>query len=372
MNEQKLHEIEFVDAKHYDLYQFSQYLHLKVLNPGHFFIEEQETHDRHKVSLGNQIFYVTSNFLNQFWLILNRAEEGDYPSLAEKVYEEKDIIVRPAVDMTGQVFELDPSDPSYSLTGLDYVSVESRIKGLMTTVSATIREVANMVNKEMNAIALDSNVVKDFDGIMTFSTELGSKFNMELCFDKVPPVDENNDHIEIMRTPITPEDLKTYFPSVGYKIQSRLGHINDLVRAVFESKRIAEIKELHQYAEMLINGVLIPSFLNQNVNYVTFGGRDDWSSAGKETPNNVACFKYLDPEVDKLLKFLDSIPLEEGVEVYSIELDTFAIFGRKDNKVVTPALQGYVEDILKPFSQGFERVLTQRLSLLDSPHVFKS
>lgn len=372
MNEEKLHEINFVDANHYSLYLFCQRLHIKVLNPGHFLVEAQEYHDRHKVSLGNQSFYILSSFLPQFWLILDQAESDGWSSLEEMVYEDTQVRLRPAIDMKGQTFELDITDPSYSLTGLDYVSVESRIKGLMTTVSSTIREIATIVNKEMNTVALDSDIVKDFDGIMTFSTELGSKFNMELCFDKVPPVDENNDKIEIMRTPITAEDLKTYFPTAGDKIQSRLGHINDLVRSVFQSKRIAEIKELSDYAEILINGVLIPPFLDQNVNYVSFGGRDDWSSAGKETPNNVACFKYLDVEVDKLFKLLESIPLEEGVEVYSIELDTFAIFGRKDNKVVTPALQGYVENILKPYSQGFERVLTQRLSLLDSPHVFKS
>lgn len=372
MKEPQVHEIAFVDDNHYNLYLFCRHLQANVVNPERFAVEKQEYRDRYKVSIGNQLFYVAADSLNKLWLELDKGSVKIYEILKNKIFDEQEMQWNPGIDLSDQEFPIDESDEFYSLIGLDYLNVESRVKGVMSATATTITEIAHLLNKEMAAVALNTDIVKDFDGIVTFRTELGKEFNVELCFDKIKPVDPANQSIEIQRTPVTPEDLKTFFPDAGEKIQSRLVHVNGLVKSLFESKRIAESEILTKYAAGLINGALVPTFLDLNINYIIFGGRDDWSSPGKDTPNNLACFKYLDEEIEKIFEMLGNIPLEEGVEVWSMDIDTFAIFGRKDNKVVTPALQGYVENLLLPFSQGFEKILTQRLSLLDTPHIFKA
>lgn len=372
MNKKYFHEIAFVDDHHYNLMLLCNHLQLEVVNPDQYVVEKQEYRDRYKVSLGNWIFFIPINDYNRFCLQLDKATPQVYAAIEKLIWDTDQIKLRPQIDLGDQTFPVDESDNFYSLVGIDFTNVEDRIQGLMTAVSQAIRDIARITNKEMSEVALNSDIVKDFDGIVTFRTETGRKFKLELCLDKVLPIDENNSNIEIQRTPITAEDLATYFPNAGSKIVGQLNMVNNLVSSIFSSKRIAESEELTQYTEKLVNGVLVPPFLDQNITYISFGGRDDWSSMGKETPNNKACFVYLDQEVDRIFKLLDSIPLEEGVEVWSIDLDTFAIFGRKDNKVVTPALQGYVEEILKPMSQGFEKTLTARLGLLDSPHIFKA
>lgn len=380
MSEQHLHELHFADDKHFNLYLFCRHLKLNLVNPEYFGIEHQEYQDRYKVSIGNYLFYISTKSINSVWMALAKQEAGIYDVLQKSLndgdrFEYKngtEFGFRPAIDIKQFTDLVNEDDEFYSLIQENFTDVESRVKGLMTATSQVIRDIATIINQEMNDVALNSDIVKDFDGILTFDSPLGRDFKVHLGFDKINPVDPNNDKLEILRTPITPEDLKTYFPTAGDKIQSRLNHVNGLVASVFESKRIAGSKSLADYAAALINGVILKPFLDQNVNYISFGGRDDWSSMGKDTPNNIACFKYLDAEVQKIYDLLESIPLEEGVEVWSIDLDTFAIFGRKDNKVVTPALQGYTQQILQPYSQGFERVLTQRLSLLDTPHIFKA
>jgi hypothetical protein len=373
MNEPHLHEMTFEDDNHYNLYLMFRHLRMKVVNPEKYSVEKQEYLGRYKVSLGDQLIYIADDLYGKFWVELSKNLAGVAQEMYESVWSvNQPDKIRPNVDVLDVPFTINEEDEFYSLMGIDYTNVENRIRGLMTATTKTIAEIALILNKEMAAVALDTNIVKDFDAIVTFRSEPGRKFKAELCFDKVLPIDPANDGLEIQRTPITAEDLKTYMPNAGEKVVSRLDHINGLVRSVFESKRIAEVETLTKYAETLINAVLLPPFLDQNVTFFQFGGRDDWSSVGKETPNNKVCFEYLDKEVDKLFKMLEGIPLQEGVEVWSIDLDTFAIFGRKDNKVVTPALQGYTENILLPMSQGFERVFTMRLGLIDSPHIFKA
>lgn len=375
MKELSFHEIDFKSVDHANMFLFAKQLGLTVNNPGHYSEVEQSWRDRYKVSLGNLLFYIKREIFNKFKLALGRDDEeaiAHYLEMAQsETQESRDILVRHAIDFGDRVFEMKNDDGFLDLEAQDFIEVESRIQGMMKLVSNSIRTIATLANEEMNTIALDTNVVKDFDGIMTFASKLGREANLHLCFDKVPPINTTGAEIVIERTPITPEDLATYFPNVGEKIVGHLKHINDALHVMFRSKRIASSEYLTRYVEQLVNVVFLEKFFAQNVTFVSFGGRDDWSSAGKETPNNTACFKVLDPEVDRIFKMLENIPLEEGVEVYSLDLDTFAVFGRKDNKVVTPAIQGITGPLLEKYSQGFERVLTTRLSLLDSPHIFK-
>lgn len=367
MSTKQLHEIQFVDVNHFNLYLFAQRMQLKVGNAEAFEIVEQDYRERYKVSLGDYAWYVEKEELPQFWLTLDRNE---FRTIEDKVVN-GDILMVPLIPFDKINFTFDENDLFNQTMGIEYLNVETRLAGLVKAAGMTIREIVTMINKEMDEIAKDGNVVKDFDGILTFDTPLGIDFDVKLCFDKVPPVFDGDKGFQIQRTPITPEDLKIYFRDIGPKIQSRLAHINELVTAMFNSKAIANNHFLKEYAGKCITATLVTAFLNQQVNYVTFGGSDNWSNTGKENPNNKACFVYLDQEVDRIFKLLESIPLEEGVDVWSLDIDTFAVFGRKDNKVVTAALQGYTDQILKNLSPGFERILSLRLTMIDSVHIFK-
>lgn len=377
MSEQQIHEIDFKSDNHFNVYMFTQFLHQQVINPANFKVEHQEWRDRYKVSIGdNLVILVKASFLPEFYLML---EQALYDDNSGHKFNELEGMIDPNgklwVTPTTVVEESYPTDDSsfWSLTGEDFISVDRRLEGLITASSSTIREIAKLINGEMDAVALNTEIVKDFDGIITFDTKTGKDFAVHLCFDKVPPVSDENEARIIERTPITQADLETYLGKAGEKIQSRLAHINSLVKAMFESKQVTANPALNRYAELAVNVTLVKAFLDQNVNYISFGGRDNWRSEGPETPNNKACFAILDAEVDKLFTLLETIPKQEGVDLYSIDVDTFSIFGRNnDNKVVTPAVQGYTEEILKKYSQGFERVLSTRLKLIDTAHVFSA
>lgn len=364
-------KFEFENDNHYNLFMLAQAQRLVISDEPSFAIENQDWCDRYKVSLDAHTWYIKTDLLPKFWLILSNEK---YSEMAEIVTQpNKEMTYRPSIPKEMIDTSFDETDEFYKLTGEDYNRIDIRMSGLITASSSVIREIAGLVNAEMDAIAADVEVVKDFDGILTFDSKPGTDFKVGLCFDKVKPIAEGNSDVFIDRTPITQEDLKTYLPKNGEKIVSRLNYINTLVTDFLASKAVSKNDLLTKYAGMAIDVVLLHAFLNQTVTYISFGGSDNWSSNGKETPNNAECFKYLDAELENLIKLLESIPKSEGVDLYSIDVDTFTIFGRTDdNKVVTPALQGYTNDILDRYSKGFERTLAIRMSMVDNPHFFRA
>lgn len=364
-------ELEFENDNHYNLYLLAQAQHLVLDSNLEFSVEKQDWQDRYKVSLGKHCWYIKTELLPEFWLILSK---GGFAEMAE-VVKSQDSRMRYSPSITLDLVDtsFNDTDDLHQLCGEDFVRIDARMSGLIKASASVIREVATLINKEMDAIALDRNVVKDFDGILTFDSKVGTDFKVGLCFDKVAPIAEGNGSVFIERTPITEEDMKVYLPTVGDKILSRLEHINKLVKDFLDSKAVSRNTELTAYAGMAIDVTLLNAFLNQTVTYISFGGSDDWSSNGPDTPNNVACFKYLDEEIENVINMLNDIPKTEGVDLYSIDIDTFSIFGRNnDNKVVTPALQGYTETILDRYSKGFERTLATRISRVDNPHFFRA
>ncbi|AEV89701.1 hypothetical protein OBP_264 [Pseudomonas phage OBP] len=354
-----------------NLIKLAQFLRLDVLDNEVMVIEHQEWRDRYKVSLAGNIWYVKTQAVPHFWLAL---EKGDYNSIGE-LSEGKDELVKfrhaPSIQLIDRNF--DQTGPLSELMGEDFINIDRRMSGLVNAGAANIRDIAKMINTEMDLVNKDTDVVKDFDGILTFNTPVGKDFKLELCFDKVKPVDEGNEKIEIQRTPITKEDQDTYLRGTGKKVVDRLNEVTKLVQSLLNTPKVQSNPELLDYAVRAVEVTLTMAFLNQTITYISFGGVDDWRPQGETTPNNEVCMKILDDEVEHLIKFLDDIPKQEGVDVYSIDMDTFAIFGRNnDNRVVTPALQGYTGDILKRYSRGFERLLAIRMGLSDNAHFFKA
>lgn len=354
-----------------NLITLAKFLRLDVSDDTQMVIEHQEWRDRYKVSLEGNLWYVKTQVLPSFWLMLMKGDYNQIGALSEG--KDEAIKFRVAPDLLLIDRNYDETAPLYQLTGEDFNNIDRRVTGLTTAGVANIRDIAAMLNKEMDLVNKDTDVVKDFDGILTFNTPVGKDFKLELCFDKVVPVSPDNGKVEIHRTPITPEDRKAYLRDTGPKVVQRLNQVTSLVQDFLSNEKINSNPELLDYAIRCVEVTLTMAFLNQTITYISFGGVDDWRPQGEETPNNKVCMEILDGQVEHLINLLDDIPKEPGVDVYSIDMDTFAIFGRNnDNKVVTPALQGYTADILKNYSRGFERLLAIRMGLSDNNHFFKA
>lgn len=363
----------YVDANHENLCEYALHCCQDVGDMGAYKVEHQEWKGRYKVSLGIFAWYVSEEFLPKFWLGISSGEEGW--DLLEQVMETEDgrlkELIVPAYTDLPTIYKTEESFGN--LTGEDFINIDRRMEGLIKASGQTIREIAHLINKEMDEIAKDTEVVKDFDGILTFDTLTGKDFKLQLCFDKVEPVKENNNAM-IMRTPMTKEDGEMYLRDTYPKVLSRLDHVNKIVTVLLESKAVKGHPALFDYACRALDVTLTHAFLNQIVTYVSFGGFDNWRMDGKETPNNKACFKILDAEVEHIIKLLDELPRGEGVDLHSLDLDTLAAFGRNhDNKVVTAAVQGFTEQkLLSRYSKGFERLLSIRLGMNDSPYFFRA
>lgn len=358
---------------HHNLCLFLESLGLDFDPEAEIIMEKQEWRDRYKVSLSKHAFHITSSFLPRFLMAL---EEGNHNFIIDELNKEDNTIKQlPVMYLSAfETITLDPSEPLLETQGLHFNQIDKRLSGLITETKKVIQGIAHMVNAQMDKVARNGEIVKDFDGVLTFTSELGLDFGLTLCFDKVKPIDVDNSAVEIQRTPFTPEDYALYMGEAGDKISARIEYINKLVKAFINSKDVAWNPECQDYAAKAINITILKAFLDQTITFVTFGGVDNWNLFAKEnTPNATACHAIMDEEIEHVIKFLDSIEKPEGVDVFSIDLDTFGIFGRnKDNRVVTAAMQGYTDQLLNRYSQGFERLFTVRIGMNDNAHFFKA
>lgn len=345
---------------------------------GHVDAEFQEWRNRYKVSLGIVTWHISSDFMPKFWLYLSQGPDG-WDKIIDAIEAEDGTIKEFYAPLLSNIEEVTADwipasdDGFYNLMGVDFDNVDRRLEGLMTAGAGVIRDLAKTVNAELDLVNKDTDVVKDFDGILTFDTDLGRNFKLSLCFDKIAPINEEGVGM-VMRTPITDEDGKMYLRNTYPKVLTKLEYMNSLVTGLFESKAVRDNEYLMDYAAKAVDVLLTKAFLNQVITYIQFGGIDDWRVQGKDTPNNIACFKVLDAEMENVIKLLDALPKEEGVDIHSLDLDTLAAFGRNnDNRVVTPAVQGFTEQqLLRRYSKGFERLFAIRLGMSDNAHFFRA
>jgi hypothetical protein len=371
---EKLRDTAFKDQNHVNLATFAcLFLKLDVVGLENFTVEHQEWNESYKVSLGDKLFYIDETYLPKFWFSLNQEELEPFFELRDKLLNEEDdsIVFSQAVTIDESQIHIDESDPFYEMIGEDFAKVDKRIGWIVTNAKQNIINMAKLFNKDMEIVAKDTSIVKDFDAWVTFDTQPGKDFDLKLCFDTIPPVMEDNGNIRIERTHMTQEQLEKYFPTGHKSIAASIKDINEHVRVLFNNKRIKGSEFLTKYLERLVNAFVVQAFVKEEIEYISFGGMDDWTSAGKETPNNKACFEYLDKEVENIFNTMDAIPKESDEMDYSIDIDTFCVFGRINNKVVTAAVPGITGELLKHYSKGFERLLSIRLAQLDTVKIFR-
>lgn len=356
----------------YNLSLFLQAQHLPVDKDAEMIVEEQQWRDRYKVSMGQHGYHVSKQYLPKFWLSLENAEWGDVLAI-EDTHDGRIEYLPIVTPEFAATVTLDESDPLFETEGLHYTAIDKRISGLINATKEVIPQIARTLNRRMDEVARDTSIVKDFDGIMTFVSDLGLDFKLMLGFDKVPPVNESGERIVVQRTPMTQEDFDYYLGLDAPRIQSRIDHINKLVTDVVNSRDIKWNPECADYAAKAINITILKAFLDQSITFITFGGVDDWRLLGKETPNNKVCYEILDEQINHIISELDALEKPEGVDIFSLDMETYSVFGRNfDNKVITPAIKDISDKILSRYSQGFERVLTTRMGLTDNAHFFKA
>lgn len=344
---------------------------IKDADTEHFSIEYQSYKDRYKVCLGGNGLFIDNAFEPKFWLLL---KQESFNEVIDILNNEKDnrLYYKPIIGLDKIILkEDDGTDPFLQTCGEDFDRVDARISGLVSEISKSINLIGNLTNTAMETVRKDTNIIKDFDGYVSFDSPMGGEFNLGMCFDKIAPVDEEKNVIN--RTPMTKEDFDLYMGDCGPRITNTIDHINKMVRNFLESKVVTWNESVTYYAHKALDIVVLKAFLDWTVEFITFGGVDDWRVNGPDTPNNKACFAILDQEVEYIINYLENIPLQEGVDLYSIDIDTYTIFGRNNmNKVVTPIIQGHSEGILSRYSKGFESVLSIRMGMSDNAHFFKA
>lgn len=250
-------------------------------------------------------------------------------------------------------------------------AINERVSNIITFVGGKVRKIAELVNIQIPILERNGDIIKDFDGMLSFDTKLGEEFNLYLCFDKIPPIFETPTTIEIMRTPMSEDDKKLYLGETLPLITKMIDEINESIQNLYKSKLVSFSDLSKKYVSDLITGAIVNHILEITPIIISFGGVDNWRLYGDLTPNSEVCHKLLDKEVEHLINTLQAIPLQEGVDFYSIDLQQLGVYGRNNNyQVVTGVVVEVTKALESRWSNGFMELFKLRLRQNDSKHLF--
>lgn len=241
-----------------------------------------------------------------------------------------------------------------------------RATGLMSICAGKIMRIAKLVNIALDRVQNDGNIIKDFDALITFNTELGHGFDPVLCMDKIPYMFGDMTTFEVQRSPMLEEDKKLYLVDEHERIDAELKDLGVVVRSFLESKLVKSSIPLEELAVNIVNSVLVMQLMDQHTRFISFGGRDNWRMSGDTTPNSQRCHDLLDIAVEEIFEFLNEIEKPEGVDYWGVDVKTLAIFGRdKENRTVTEPLEESAA-LTTMYNEGFQEMLKLRLRLIDN------
>lgn len=242
-----------------------------------------------------------------------------------------------------------------------------RASGLLSICASKIARIAKLVNLAQERVQDDGDIIKDFDALVTFNTELGHGFGPVLCMDKIPYVFGDMETFEIQRTPFTDADKKLYLKFEHERIDAELKDLTDTIQAFLQSKLVKSSIHTEEMAINIVNAAMVMNMLDQHIRFISFGGRDNWRLSGGTTPNSARCHELLDEAVEELFELLEVIPKPEGVDYWAVDVRTLNIIGRdSENRNVGTPLEEESSIMTSRYNEGFLEMMKLRLRLIDN------
>lgn len=242
-----------------------------------------------------------------------------------------------------------------------------RANGMMSICANKIGRIAHLMNAAQDRVLRDGDIIKDFDALVTFNTELGHGFNPVLCIDRVPPILDSIDSIEINRSPFSEEDIELFISKEHQQITRHLNELTDVVQAFLNSKAVRSSTLTEELGINVVNATIVNPMLEQMIRFISFGGIDNWRLGGDLTPNSTRCHEMLDQAIREILELMDFIPKPEGVDYWAIDVKTLNIVGRdNENRNVGEPLIEESAAITMRYNEGFQELLKLRLRMSDN------
>lgn len=259
--------------------------------------------------------------------------------------------------------------------------IMARVSGVIAGTIPIVNRLGAICNHAIVDVANNGEIIKDKDAMLSFDVDLKQEiFKLVPCLDYIDPVMEEETSVQIHRTPMTKEQLELYFPNkeIREKFLSLIADANGYINNLYQSKLIKNSQAVKRVTSGLIESTIVSTFMDLQVKLVSFGGRDNWGLFGDLTPNSKACHEILDREVEYLVDYLknkvvldDGVTPEREIDVYSVDLERFDIYGRDvNNTVVTPPLVAASAHFHLRYSEGFMELFKLRLRQNDSRHCF--
>lgn len=333
-------------------------------------LDEENDKEVVKISVGEHLFTVSKGFYNKFCKIVEKEELETLLQLLEepdsgfkyqpKLSDETDKFLLPSLAEDLKEIPENIKDV-----------IQQRISGIVNITGIQVKKLAEIINKRMEEVAKDGNIIKDFDAYLTLDVTYEKGFKLFLCFDKIKPIFEKPEDIQILRTPMSKEDIKLYIGDYYKEIQQMFKLIEDSVNSLLECKAVSFSKLARDFAISLVNGSIVQHLLNITPVFISFGGVDNWRLFGGTTPNSEVCHKLLDQESEYLVNYLKNIPLTEGVDYYAVDVKQLAVYGRNNlNKTVSGPLPEHSDTLTLRYSDGFLDSFLLRLKQCDNKICF--
>lgn len=363
--------------------EFNKENFITLLNAsGMFLIHDNEVKTETKengdfiASAGPHGIEVSSGVLSKFIDCVFKCDQITFAQMLESTFSG---IKYKAIDIQPEDINVFQDETVEELSTEIKNIIESRVSSIITIAGMEIKALAGLINKRIDDVSKDFNIIKDFDALVSFDYEedITKPFKIFLCFDKIPPILDGSGAIEILRTPMSKDDKKLYFGPSYAEIKQRINKINEAVIALYESKLVSSSEKSFKYAQTLINNTLVKAFLDDNIKFISFGGIDNWRLFGDLTPNSKACHAIMDKEVEYLVAYLkeykipDHIELSGQVDFLSIDLNHLGIYARSNLfKVVSKALPEPSDHFGLRWSEGFAELMKIRLAQNDTQYCF--
>lgn len=356
--------------KNFNSDKFVSFLHFAnfvLPEEGIMELDEDTVNEVTKISLGEHLFTISKKFWNKFCKIVEKEELGELLQMLEEIDGPFKYSTKPSVDDFLPNLAEDLKELPDNVKDV----IQQRISGIVNITGVQIRRLAEIINKRIEDVSRDVNIIKDFDAFLTLDVTYEKGFKLFLCFDKINPIFNEPTDIQILRTPMSNEDIKLYIGEDYKEIRRLFTLIEEGVNSLLECKAASFSSLAKDFAISLVNGSIVQHLLQITPVFISFGGVDNWRLFGDLTPNSTVCHKLLDQELEYIVKYLKDIPLEEGVDYYAVDINHLTVYGRNNlNKTVSGPFAKHSDHLSLRYNDGFFNLLMLRLKQSDNKICF--